>query len=128
MFLSLANLSSTSRSIFFPLRHAQAPQKGLAVGCNDLIYFGSSPFYKGGAWGVDRHLYFECLRDLPGLSPKCLFEPGLFYLSFSLLLITCCSPWGSSGLSCYKFDLEVEIGNRNRWFCDYNTEGMCPKG
>lgn len=66
------------------------------------------------------------LRDLPGLSLQCDFESCLFYLSFSL--ITCCSLWGSSGLSCYKFDLEAEIGNRNQWFCDYNKEEMCPKG
>lgn len=45
-----------------------------------------------------------------------------FICLFSLLFITCCSLWGSLGLSFYKFDLKVKIGNRNQRFCDYNKE------
>lgn len=131
LFLSLANLSSANTSTFFsPLQHAQAPQKGLVAGCSDLMYFWSSAFHEGGAWGADRWALPTSPLDAWGISQVFPHSVILNRVSFICLfsLITCCSPWGSSGLSCYEFDLEVEIGNRNQWLCDYNEEGMCPKG
>lgn len=69
MFLSLANLSGANISTFFPLQHAQAPQKGLVAGCNDLMYFWSSAFYEGGAWGADRWVLPTSPLDVEG-SPR----------------------------------------------------------
>lgn len=131
LFLSLANLSSANTSTFFPpLTACTGTTEGFSCWLQWSHVFLELSLLRGWCLGCRQmgsaHLSSGCLRDLPGLSLQCNCESCLFYLSFSL--ITCCSPWGSSGLSCYKFDLEVEIGNRNQRFCDYNKEGTCPKG